>query len=1069
MSKYNMIKGGSLLANTASGTGTKSLTSIELSYLIDDNLSTGGVTISNSDILYLDIDLGYRLRIDTILLYADDLLSLSNINFYYKNDEADSYTICSKSSSVMSYIGTVPSPSAPRYIRCTVSGVALQIYEIQVLNDDNIIAFGSDGSLTDTSLDDAPAGEYGEVQAIEVFNNTSGDIPANAYVCVDYTGQPGDAYVDISENIDGPFYNIMDGDIIKTLWSRGTHNNTKVSNTSDGAVLVISKPTPYENLEPDYIGVLPDVTCTYPTKPAGFRQYFAFDKINNKVYLAFWPGTTNTGSSIVLWCYDVISNTWAYRGTLVSTLWDATTFTMCTDGSYVYFMAVPTAVSSTTRTITRHNVSGAIGNLSVFTTFTAAYSTVFYYFMICDFNGNIWIKNNYVYQKSTAKYWYRLNISTQVTTLMNSNYYGVESTNAYCVLAYDSVRNRIYNIMTNSVSAAYTNNYYMEMYDVATDTWTQQYFSYGTRIMANNTDLHMSCYNEAVYFQSASYGGKIYKYDLTTGLVTIMPVNVLTKTGIMNKIIAFAPIGPDDVVSLLVFSGNTNEYSFFGYNLPQVLNNNVPNLLHISGTYTSTILALPDMHKASYFRVDSTSTVGLTNVSKTKSYQDGTIEVRSSNVSPLPVNIVFWPLRSLTATGNYRLSLDNNTLGTSTVSIPLGSGSSIGLFSHCVSRRTCKQLIVFAVYGTYDYSYAYLSDFEGNAIYTKQDYYNSSKAYVFGNTKHTQFDYNDGFWCYDDFTYTLRHYNNQGVLVSSKIAQGVIGLAVNLTSTGTWYLSSLSKAAVHIDNLGDTFATVALGSPIHICSADENGCWVIDFADVEYSKVISRYDADGSLVLTIPITRTFKTLSKDLLGGFYALSYDNEQFVSHYDKDGNLTMEVGGLSTNDHISGGPFGVLVYSTTLKRMKYISLATKAVVWTKFYTDFYATSSYMDTFLPKLASMRIEDQQADSVAPTLIPRTYDSFWSSGAGSLAWKEVDKDGYFLTKSKYHQVRLTLWNFDGVSTPVIKRVVMAPAIEIKDIKPNESKPFYIRSNIPAGFGDVSIDTRIKVWWDVTSS
>ena len=123
MAKYNIIKNSVLTSSTISGTGNKSLSVVELASLFDGNITTSSVSLTNTDVLYLEVDLGYRLQISDIFLYADDLTKLNNVNFYFKNNYTDVFTICQKQVSSSSYIGTISLPSAPRYIRCTISGV----------------------------------------------------------------------------------------------------------------------------------------------------------------------------------------------------------------------------------------------------------------------------------------------------------------------------------------------------------------------------------------------------------------------------------------------------------------------------------------------------------------------------------------------------------------------------------------------------------------------------------------------------------------------------------------------------------------------------------------------------------------------------------------------------------------------------------------------------------------------------------------------------------------------------------------------------------------------------------
>ena len=276
--KYNLVRNGSLQALTVSGTGNKPLSWVELESLMDGNTTSSGVTLVNSDILYLEVDLSNRIKVDGIRLYASDITKLSNIDFYYKNSVGESYTACSKSVDTY-YSATIPDPSAPLYIKATVSGIDIDLYEFQIFNDDIIVAFGDDGSLYAKYLESTPIGDTGSPEAVPIFNNSNNSIPADAYVCIDWTTTSGDYYIKISSSDTGTYYGINDGAIIEDnkdsstyKWDMGEHDNTIVSD--DNVQLDID--TSYK------LGALPLANASQ-----GFAvtsHAWDFDHINNKIY-----------------------------------------------------------------------------------------------------------------------------------------------------------------------------------------------------------------------------------------------------------------------------------------------------------------------------------------------------------------------------------------------------------------------------------------------------------------------------------------------------------------------------------------------------------------------------------------------------------------------------------------------------------------------------------------------------------------------------------------------------------------------------------------------------------------
>ena len=229
--KYNLIHNGYFSAS-----GDHSFTWSELDILQDGNTTTSGVTVSGVNDLV--VDLSQRIKVDGIRLYASDLTKSSDIYFYYKNNEEDSYTQISTSVDSY-YYTTVPLPSAPRYIKVTISGVSMDLYEFYVENDDYIVAFGEDGQQYAEYLEDTPLGSEGTVQAISIYNNSDYNMPANAYTCVEVVGSGYDDYIKISSSENGTYYKVTDGAIINTdipssnafRWSDGDFSNTEV--TSD--------------------------------------------------------------------------------------------------------------------------------------------------------------------------------------------------------------------------------------------------------------------------------------------------------------------------------------------------------------------------------------------------------------------------------------------------------------------------------------------------------------------------------------------------------------------------------------------------------------------------------------------------------------------------------------------------------------------------------------------------------------------------------------------------------------------------------------------------------------------
>ena len=97
--------------------------------------------------------------------------------------------------------------------------------------------------------------------------------------------------------------------------------------------------------------------------------------------------------------------------------------------------------------------------------------------------------------------------------------------------------------------------------------------------------------------------------------------------------------------------------------------------------------------------------------------------------------------------------------------------------------------------------------------------------------------------------------------------------------------------------------------------------------------------------------------------------------------------------------------------------------------------------------------------------MPAYNDPVWGSN-GSLEWKEVRKDGYFLYKKQYHQVELTLYASQLADCPYVDKVIMSPAIQVQDIPSQSYKNVYVKTDIPAAADPTDHEAKLKTWWKI---
>ena len=246
MPKYNLITGGFIQSSTTSGIGNKILSSDQLRALYDADFITNAVTLLSSDILCLEIDLINRVKISDIELYIDVVgdrnVALTKVDFYYKNDEIDLYTLCVKAQDADKfYVVDSPELFAPRFFRIILSNLECTLFELKLSNDDTEVSFGTDGSDTIATIDN---GLFG-YDTIDIFNNSEvGTKAVNAYIIVDYEKE-SDYYIKLSNTSDGDYIDLSSGGLLTSAgitsgytWSRGNLNNTYIRDSS-----VIINPT----------------------------------------------------------------------------------------------------------------------------------------------------------------------------------------------------------------------------------------------------------------------------------------------------------------------------------------------------------------------------------------------------------------------------------------------------------------------------------------------------------------------------------------------------------------------------------------------------------------------------------------------------------------------------------------------------------------------------------------------------------------------------------------------------------------------------------------------------------
>lgn len=1023
--KYNLLRNSIIQTQTSSGTGNIDLSYDALIKLYDNNLTSSGVGLTSSGILYLDVDLGSRIKVDGVRLYTDDNSKKSFIKFYYKNYENDAYTLLTTYSGTSYYYTAIPTPSAPQFVRTVVSGIDIELYELQIFNNDYIVEFGEDGTETVKYLDSAPLGIVGEPDTIEIYNNS--DNVVNAYACVDYTAISGDAYIEIASDVNGPYYGIDDGIIIednsadsKYIWNMGDFNKTKANNDK-------IEITGLELLGNVYVRKLP-LSDPSSSLRCGDNA-MTYDRFNKKVYVMGLDG-----SVLRLWEYDYKNDKFNYISDINPS------------GSPDANFAVMTycQVSGSNRIYAITNYSGGFGYTDIDgipNNWTDLADPPWNFALSGDDRVGICsdglryiyaIATNYGGADATQRTFIRFDTVSGTWTALNNSFDsrgagGGWSNHGQAVsLAYDYDRDYIYAIVT---SEEYIDFYYVQRYIVDSDVWNTQYINYGASFGSNSGAVAVSYNNDNIYVGiDHAWPNKLFKYNVTTANITLLDVGCRHYDIYQNArgihLLAIDGLNNNDTILLASINGNLDKFGVYNWYKSS-----------ITGTYTTPIVSVDSNNRCSYFLLDYD--IGNNgNISINSDIYNGTMYLRSSNIKPITVNKILWTSRVRDDVDEY--DIYTNTITNQVIHMQVGDGYEY-IRSIAVSRFDGK--IAFnAMYSrssrdfiyTYDFDYTYMACYRDEAV---EDLY-----YFF------EFDNEGGVWGYSESEYRLIRLNPNYDSLSCNIYTGsdfVFDACVEWERPMCWYTDQQYNVLKHINYNGNVLHSIVLRKPRAICATRDGGCWVEDETD----NKLYRYDINANKVdeMDIPEGGIYR-MGVDYDNGFW---YINSKGVGHINDNNEVDLFIDGLSHLSNVRGGHSCCVVNSHWNDYVKFIDLKSKTIK-----AEWQAT--YGATRTPGLLSFSYEDM-VNNHKKGIVPHPNDPIWCTNG--MEWNEVPINGYFLPKHKYFQLKI------GISGDAkLNKIIMPPSIKINGIQPYDYKNMYIRTNIPAYIDVKDYQSRIKVWW-----
>jgi len=770
-----------------------------------------------------------------------------------------------------------------------------------------------------------------------------------------------------------------------------------------------------------------------------------WDRVNKKLYVMGLEGT-----ALSLWDYDYTSDTWNYLTNLAPAVSADDRFPVmsyCNGDIYV--------ISKYDGTFGKYTISGAVNNWTDLPnpTFSGVVidsldrvsmcsDGVRYIYALTSNYGQDTANRNFRRFDTISGTWASMDIGYRQYNYVTGG--ATNLTNTSC-LTYDYDKDRVY--LINASEERSTDGHYIQLYNVSADSWGTNWFNvdivYNTAyivesIWYHNKWLYVSCNPN---FDT----GYFFRYNLDTTAVEKLNLGYVHYDPVNADIVGVYMIAIDndesDFGSSVYFAQIDSDRKYlYGYEAQSSL----------SGTYTSPILKMDDGYSSSYFVVDATTTSGLTSVSYDADSYNGSIRVRSSDTAPIDIDEVYLPTRIANQMYLYKYNLYNG----SEVQWQVPTHGTIlqDNSASAADRRTGHIAISFNTLqiskagDTRYYFYVYDSK-DGSEVYS---HIATGNAYAFDTNM--EFDKLGGLWGYRSIVYGsnyhLAHIDKQLVTVLADITSTddfVYDLAVEMDGTGVWYTHQVNDALYHLDSAGTLLQSVGLTRPRAICGTSGNGCWVIDNSDY-YAR---RYTSSGTISKSVHLGRTATRMCTDYADGFWYVSGSN---IYHLNSNGTVlsTTNIVGVS---HLRGLISGCVAWSEDNDWVKHINGAGTIV------RTINGASSL--TGIPGVFSSTYDTDRSFKIGR--MPTSYDPVWGTG-GSLPWKEVAKDSYFLPKEQYQQVELTLRTSRSAYTPYVNKLIMATAIKIQDIQPQSYKNIYVRTNIPSYVDIGDYETGLKVWW-----
>lgn len=1127
MVERNLFKEGYIsntltLSGTISGTQTIGVNEINL--LVDGDTVIPALTLASGKKMVLDFDLGARWAIKRFEYYTSEA---STASFSIKLSQDNStYTPIALSNVGAYFLGQMPVPvasGAPRYIRLehtATSGTLIR--EFVAVSDDTKVDFGTDGSVTQVSLNDSPLGEVSRTVTVVPIFNRSTTQAVDARVFIDRTFNSSDDELEISAAEVGPWVGrntAQSTQPLNTDWDNGLYTNTRkvpgisysVNFSEDGVFnrWATSGLTSVAVTGGFLQGVTRSGTCTFETTASGLRV-IAPDcelvKVSLKVPTisgSYTPPTLfwkNNGATTYSADKSILpTNTRAYNGQLLEYTYPVSTITtwsgVISDIKIVPFVAT----------------SGiAVGHLVQLSTVD-----------IGNFDGGR-IALDSVPVKANED---------QIIAYKEENW--VASTSFLAPIIYLNYDNRI---LAPCVITKFKMSGSPEIGSAAVETqilllsMTSSFPASGTVTIKKNLSFssiisatQANSYTEVDVFWPATSGdaiGVFFRSSPGPSDSANCPVGTTPKTGAGYRLTAVTV--PSVIGNLPVIAGTgawtgTNVNYLIGYDY-------LPLKFSSSGRYTAPVFDLGDAVELSA-AVFTANEPANTSVDTDTSSAFSTINGRASNTPPhssslTTINGVFTGERfkyndTLPFIGPYDVNSIWGTISTNdqfqvpTVSVynqdtqelwvlaSICSGTApytvspvINVFDAPANHNRARSFQVQGIGYTYSNSlnpttFPQRFDPIGMVIdYARKEVYIvcSDPSFFAGSVAYhgIVIDYSGNFK-------RLVFRKDQITVIASTINK--IAASKHMVFDGV-YFYFLSVATGPASNLSATQSIYIfkLHSDLSITEVDTKVVSAISglsFSNASHPpRAMGYHSADNLVYLLWNNTVLTDFASNDIptasVPRYYALKFTpdvSDIFTVQLYKQGTADIAIPQLTTtqgytrkassnqNWVANGGWFNNTTQWFFIRSMTYLPNRNTFAI-----TTYEASTIHPEQDPMSSLSVGFFTEIGAGVSGTWSAGTLanpnDSLWGSASGTLSYQPVQKDSVLFPNGRYAQVDYTLNSTNGVRTPQITDTGFIEGVVLQGVPASGTRNLYVRSNIPS---DADLSTRIgrlKAYWQL---